>query len=99
MKKIIMFAAIAAMLVSCGGKPNMKFGDNEYAVRTIGTQSTELQNNYPATIRGIQDVEIRPKISGFISDHLSCPTSIKIFLDFVVNVGTFTTSLNNPPFT
>lgn len=67
MKKIIMFAAIAAMLVSCGGKPNMKFGDNEYAVRTIGTQSTELQNNYPATIRGIQDVEIRPKISGFIT--------------------------------
>lgn len=45
----------------------MKFGDNEYAVRTIGTQSTELQNNYPATIRGIQDVEIRPKISGFIT--------------------------------
>lgn len=67
MKKIIMFAGIAAMLVSCGGKPNMKFGDNEYAVRTIGTQSTELQNNYPATIRGIQDVEIRPKISGFIT--------------------------------
>src|SRR5574344_48996 len=67
MKKIIMFAGIAAMLVSCGSKPNMKFGDNEYAVRTIGTQSTELQNNYPATIRGIQDVEIRPKISGFIT--------------------------------
>lgn len=62
-----MFATLAAILASCGGKPNMKFGDNEYAVRTIETQSTELENNYPATIRGIQDVEIRPKISGFIT--------------------------------
>lgn len=62
-----MLAAITAMLVSCGGKSNMKFGDNEYAVRTIETQSTELENSYPATIRGIQDVEIRPKISGFIT--------------------------------
>lgn len=42
-------------------------GDNEYAVRTIETQSTELQTSYPATIRGVQDVEIRPKISGFIT--------------------------------
>ena len=67
MRKIIMFATLAAILASCGGKPNMKFGDNEYAVRTIETQSTELENNYPATIRGIQDVEIRPKISGFIT--------------------------------
>ena len=42
-------------------------GDNEYAVRTIGTQSTELQTSYPATIRGVQDVEIRPMVSGFIT--------------------------------
>lgn len=66
-KKVLMLAAITAMLVSCGGKSNMKFGDNEYAVRTVETQSTELENSYPATIRGIQDVEIRPKISGFIT--------------------------------
>ncbi len=45
-------------------------GDNEYAVRTIETQSTELQTSYPATIRGVQDVEIRPKISGFITKML-----------------------------
>lgn len=61
--------AIAALLVSCGsgkqGKPD--FGDNEYAVRTIEAQSADLQTNYPATIKGVQDVEIRPKISGFIT--------------------------------
>lgn len=64
---MLLFVATAALLVSCGGKQQMKFGDNEYAVRTIETQSTELQNSYPATIRGIQDVEIRPKVSGFIT--------------------------------
>ncbi|MGN1376006.1 MAG: efflux RND transporter periplasmic adaptor subunit [Prevotella sp.] len=67
-KKILLFTCVAMMLISCGGKqgkPN--FGDNEYAVRTIGTQSSELETAYPATIRGVQDVEIRPKISGFIT--------------------------------
>ncbi len=69
--KILLFAALAAMLVSCGGKKSSgkpNFGDNEYAVRTIGAQSAELQTTYPATIRGMQDVEIRPKVSGFITN-------------------------------
>lgn len=68
--KILLFAALAAMLVSCGGKKSSgkpNFGDNEYAVRTIGAQSAELQTTYPATIKGVQDVEIRPKVSGFIT--------------------------------
>ena len=68
--KILLFAALAAMLVSCGGKKSSgkpDFGDNEYAVRTIGVQSAELQTTYPATIKGVQDVEIRPKVSGFIT--------------------------------
>ena len=64
--KFLLFAAIAAMLTSCGGQQG-KMGDNEFAVRTIETQSTELQTSYPATIRGVQDVEIRPMVSGFIT--------------------------------
>ena len=36
-------------------------------MRTIGAQSAELQTTYPATIKGVQDVEIRPKVSGFIT--------------------------------
>ena len=63
----LLIAALA--FASCGskqsGKPN--FGDDEYAVRTIGGQSAELQTTYPATIKGVQDVEIRPKVSGFIT--------------------------------
>lgn len=65
-----MIAAFGAVLASCGsksggGKPN--FADNEYAVRTVEAQGTELQTTYPATIKGIQDVQIRPKVSGFIT--------------------------------
>lgn len=67
--KVLLLAALAVILASCGGKQQGKpdFGDNEYAVRTIGGQSSELETTYPATIKGVQDVEIRPKISGFIT--------------------------------
>ena len=50
--KIFMIAVVGAALVSCGskqsGKPN--FADNEFAVRTVETQGTELQTSYPATM-------------------------------------------------
>lgn len=68
MKKMMMFAAIAAALVSCGGgggRPN--FGDNEFPVVTVGTSSADMQTTYPASIKGVQDVEIRPKVQGFLT--------------------------------
>ena len=68
MKKLMMLAAIAATLVSCGGgggRPT--FGDNEYPVTTAGTSSADMQTTYPASIKGIQDVEIRPKLQGFLT--------------------------------
>ena len=66
---MIMFAVIGTALASCGGKSGGKpnFADNEYAVRSVESQGTELQTSYPATIKGIQDVQIRPKTSGFIT--------------------------------
>ncbi len=69
MKKLMTVAALAAMLLSCGGGKQGKpaFGDNEYAVRTIGTADASLQSTYPATFKGVQDVEIRPKVAGFIT--------------------------------
>lgn len=68
--KTILLAAIAApLLVSCGGKsggmPN--FGDNQFAVRTVEASSASLQTTYPATVKGIHDVEVRPMVSGFIT--------------------------------
>lgn len=68
-KSNLFILLLAAALVSCGGGKSGKpdFGDDEYAVRTVSGQNTELQTTYPATIKGIQDVEIRPKVSGFIT--------------------------------
>ena len=69
MKKIVMLAAIAATLVSCGGgggRPT--FGDNEFPVATVGTSSADMQTTYPASIKGMQDVEIRPKNQGFLTN-------------------------------
>ena len=66
--KILMFAAAAVMFASCGGgggRPT--FGDNEYPVVTVGTSSTQMQTTYPATIKGVQDVQISPKVQGFIT--------------------------------
>ncbi len=69
MKKLMGFVALATLLVSCGGGSQGKpdFSDNEYAVRTIGASDANLETTYPATFKGMQDVEIRPKVSGFIT--------------------------------
>lgn len=67
--KILFVAAIAATLVSCGksggGRPT--FGDNEYPVVTVGTSSASSQQTFPASIKGVQDVQISPKVQGFIT--------------------------------
>ena len=68
MKRMMLFAAIAATLVSCGGGGGRpQFGDDEYPVTTVGTSSADMQSSYPAVIKGVQDVEIRPKATGFIT--------------------------------
>lgn len=66
-KKWLMLAVCSALLTACGGKGDIKMGDNEYPVMTVGTQGLETQTTYPASIKGVQDVEIRPKVSGFIT--------------------------------
>lgn len=63
-----MFAAATMLLASCGGgggRPS--FGDNEFPVTTVGAQSTTMQTTFPAVIKGVQDVEIHPKVQGFIT--------------------------------
>ena len=71
-KNVLFVAAVCvlATLTSCGGSKKgglPDFSDDEFAVATIGTSSAALQTTYPATIKGIQDVEVRPKVSGFIT--------------------------------
>lgn len=69
--KDLLFAAIAVTsLTACGGGGKTGFGDNEFPVTTVESTSATLQTTYPATIKGIHDVEVRPKISGFVTKVL-----------------------------
>lgn len=68
MKSRIAYFALLLALVGCGDKQSgMSTGNNEFAVTTVQPADAELETSYPATIRGLEDIEIRPKVSGFIT--------------------------------
>ncbi|WP_440184984.1 efflux RND transporter periplasmic adaptor subunit [Barnesiella intestinihominis] len=63
-------AMLCIFFISCGGK-NAQNGSGmvrEYAVMTLQPDSMEWYSNYPAAIKGKRDIEIRPNVSGFITD-------------------------------
>lgn len=71
--------SVAMLLASCGNNDDSKkaaaaaaAGPQAYPVFTVSAQNTELDSDYPATIEGIQNIDIRPKVDGFIQ---------KIFVD------------------
>ncbi len=67
MKKIALWVLTAVVLTSCGSKSNqMGEASNDFAVETVQTTSADLETSYPATIKGMQDIEIRPKVSGYL---------------------------------
>ena len=58
-----MVCCVAA--VGCKQAP-MTTGPGEYAVLTVATTDREIPTNYSATIRGRQDIDIYPQVSGTI---------------------------------
>ncbi len=66
----ILSVGLVAMLVlaSCGNKQNVGYAAmlQEYPVMTVMGQTEVLESVYPATIRGQEDIEIRPRVDGFI---------------------------------
>ena len=63
------FIALSMTLLACGQQQQgYQTGIPEYAVTTIEPTSIELNKVFPATIRGRQDIEIRPNVSGFITE-------------------------------
>lgn len=68
----------AWVLPACKDKREREMGEgasarvNKYRVMELEPQNVTLKNEYPATIEGQQNVEIRPKIDGYIE---------KIFVD------------------
>ncbi len=61
----------AITITSCGGQQQQQ---QQYqaqapaiATQAVAKGSTDLNNTYPATIKGKTDIEIRPQVSGFIT--------------------------------
>ncbi len=67
LRQITLFAVGVSLLTACGGgQSGMKMGDDEFAVMTVTASSSAQTRSYPATIKGLQDIEIRPQVSGFV---------------------------------
>ena len=68
------FTAVFLMLLSaCGGKgkqDNEQGGQQTAAYKTLVLEprSATLNTDYPANIQGLQNIEIRPKVDGFIQN-------------------------------
>lgn len=84
------------ILSSCGNSDQKKDAAaappiQAYPVFAVTDQSTTLETDYPATLEGIQNVDIRPKVDGFIE---------KIYVDegAVVKKGQLLFSINAPQY-
>lgn len=67
-QRVILSTAICLSLFSCGKQQQSGFNMvKEYPVTTLQPESVELNTSYPTTIKGRQDIEIRPNVSGFIT--------------------------------
>ena len=62
----VLAVGISALTACGGGQGGMRLGDDEFAVVTVEPSSSKQTTQYPATIKGMQDIEIRPQVSGFI---------------------------------
>ncbi len=64
---------LAVMMLAAGCKGNgasqqqQSDAPQQVATYTVTTGSLNIDNNYPATIKGETDVEVRPQISGYIT--------------------------------
>ncbi len=65
--RVALMALGLSVLTACGGgQSGMKLGDDQFAVQAVSATSSNQTEQYPATIQGKQDIEIRPQVSGFI---------------------------------
>ena len=63
--------AVLGLLISCSAGTDKKAAGaadqiQSYPVVAVDAQSTTLATDYPATLEGIQNIDIRPKVDGFI---------------------------------
>jgi membrane fusion protein (multidrug efflux system) len=91
-----LFIPLLSLLISCGGGDDKKTPPGadqiqSYPVVGLVSQSTTLETDYPATLEGIQNVDIRPKVDGFIE---------RIYVDegATVKKGQLLFSINAPQY-
>ena len=60
----IIMAAMTVLSSCGGGQSGMKLGDDEFTVMAVHSTVSQQSTSYPATIKGIQDIEVRPQVSG-----------------------------------
>jgi membrane fusion protein (multidrug efflux system) len=96
LRYLIPLSSISLFFYACGS--NDKAGQNQgphepkaYKVVELAKQSTELFTDFPAKLQGIQDIDIRPKIDGYIE---------KVMVDEgqAVRAGQVLFTINNPQF-
>lgn len=70
LKKLLLLAT-CAVAVSCGGSYDaVETTPKNYKLLTVETKDTVVPSQFPASIRGVQYVDIRPQISGVITKVL-----------------------------
>lgn len=63
-----MMLAAVALLPSCSKKQQqMQMPTPEIATITLAPQTADLNSTFPATIKGKTDIDIRPQVTGFIT--------------------------------
>ncbi|NDV84161.1 efflux RND transporter periplasmic adaptor subunit [Bacteroides sp. 51] len=70
MKMKMFLGGVIALLgfASCGNsnQVNQKMEVAEYPVMTMARQEANMQTVYPATIKGQEDIEVKPRVDGYI---------------------------------
>lgn len=91
LKKISLGALALFSITSCNHQPKARpeMPPQEYPLQVMTPQDAELQSRYPATIRGQEDIEIRPRVDGFIE-------AIYIDEGAIVKKGTPLFKINSP---
>ncbi len=69
LKQAAGISVCAIMMASCSKQADQQQAQlPELAVMTVGTSDATLYTSYPATLHGRNDVEIRPQITGFLTN-------------------------------
>ena len=68
MKQLIIFVVLCLPLLYSCGAPQQQETDTAYKTLTIKSGDQILTTGYTATLRGRQNVEIRPQVSGIITE-------------------------------